>query len=368
MPELYIGLMSGTSLDGVDAALVDFACEPPRLMAALTEPLPELLRQQLATLCLPGNDEIERMGSADRALGELLARAALAVIGAVGVEPGAVVAIGSHGQTIRHRPGGDQAFTLQIGDPTTVAERTGITTVADFRRRDIAAGGQGAPLVPPFHRALFGGAPGNRAIVNIGGIANITVLPTGGSLTGFDTGPGNTLLDAWMQRHRGLPYDRNGEWAASGRVHQPLLQSLLSDPYFQLPAPKSTGREYFHLRWLETYLAQLDGLLPAADIQATLAELTAAAIADAIGALPAPMDELFICGGGAYNADLLARLARRLQPLPVTTTAALGLAPEWVEAAAFAWLARQTMLRQAGNEPTVTGATHPCILGAIHYA
>ncbi|MDY0007527.1 MAG: anhydro-N-acetylmuramic acid kinase [Spongiibacteraceae bacterium] len=368
MPELYIGLMSGTSMDGIDAALVDFACHPPKQLAALTLPLPAPLRAQLAGLCLPGDDEIERMGRADRALGELLADAALAVVKAAGVEPGTVTAIGSHGQTIRHRPNGTGAFSLQIGDPATVAERTGITTVADFRRRDIAAGGQGAPLVPPFHRALFGAMTRSRVIINIGGIANITVLPAAGTLTGFDTGPGNTLLDGWIRRHQDLPYDRDGLWAASGKVHEPLLRALMGDTYFGLTAPKSTGREHFNLDWLESHLARLGGPIAAADVQATLAELTAASIAQEIAALPIHMDELFVCGGGAYNGDLLARLKRRLQPRRLATTAELGLEPEWVEAVAFAWLARQTMERKPGNEPAVTGAAHYRILGAIHPA
>lgn len=368
MPALYVGLMSGTSLDGIDAVLVDFSVHPPRLLAANTSPLPQRLGEELAVLCLPGSNEIERMGRVDRTLGEALAEAALAIISAAGAEPAAVRAIGSHGQTIRHRPDGSAAFTLQIGDPATIAERTGITTVADFRRRDIAAGGQGAPLVPPFHRMLFGGVDKQRIVVNIGGISNITVLPGDGSLSGFDTGPGNTLLDAWIAHCQGQPFDRDGRWAASGQIHQPLLQSLLGDPYFRLPAPKSTGREYFHLPWLEAHLSRLDTAPAPADIQATLAELTALTITSAINALPRRADEVFVCGGGAYNPDLMQRLARQLHPRPLASTARLGLAPEWVEATAFAWLAQQTLERRPGNEPAVTGAAHPCILGAIHLA
>lgn len=366
-PQLYLGLMSGTSLDGIDVALLDFTPQPPLLLAAKTFPLPASLRSELLALCQPGENEIERLGRADRALGEACAAAALTLLRESGTAAHQVSAIGSHGQTIRHQPQGDDAFTLQIGDPATIAERTGITTVADFRRRDIAAGGEGAPLVPPFHRALFGGAR-NRAVVNIGGIANITALPADGSLLGFDTGPGNTLLDGWVAQHRGEAYDLDGAWAASGMVHAALLQRLLGEPFLHQPPPKSTGRELFQLAWLTQHLAQLDTVPAAADVQATLAELTAVTIAMAIDALPCAINEVYVCGGGAYNRDLMRRLEQQLHPRLLASTAQLGLAPEWVEAAAFAWLARRTLAGLPGNEPTVTGAAHPRILGAIHQA
>lgn len=368
--ERYVGLMSGTSLDGIDAVLVEFD-NPPRLLAAATYALPAALRSQLLALCQSGPDEIERFGRADRELGLELAQAVRRLLQSAGIAAHEVRAIGSHGQTIRHRPRlasqpEDFPFTLQIGDPTSIAHHTGITTVADFRRRDIAAGGQGAPLVPAFHRAVFGGAE-HRVIVNIGGISNITALPAAGLVTGFDTGPGNTLLDGWIQRQRGMAFDADGAWAAGGRLIPALLDALLDDPFFAAAPPKSTGRELFNLPWLERHLHHAAGAAPE-DIQATLAELTARAIADAIHTLPFSAQAVFVCGGGACNQDLMRRLQAHLQPCPLTSTAALGIAPEWVEAVAFAWLARQTLYGRPGNEPTVTGAEKYCTLGAIYPA
>jgi len=368
--ELYVGLMSGTSLDGIDAVLVQLDDEP-RLLAAATSPIPAALHTELLALCHPGPDEIERLGRADRALGLALAQAVLRLLEEAGVQPSQVRAIGSHGQTIRHRPAlgaGPQPypFTLQIGDPSSLAHHTGITSVADFRRRDIAAGGQGAPLVPAFHRAVFGGSR-SRVVVNIGGISNITGLPAAGQITGFDTGPGNTLLDGWAQRHQNTPFDRDGAWAAQGRVSPELLAALLDDPFFAAAPPKSTGREHFNLPWLESHLRVFPDTKPV-DVQATLAELTAAAIADAIANLPFLANEVFACGGGAYNRDLMLRLEARLHPRQLASTAQLGIAPEWVEAVAFAWLAQQTLAGKPGNEPAVTGADKYCTLGAIYPA
>lgn len=363
---LFIGLMSGTSLDGIDAALVDFSSSSPQILAAHTFPLPIALRSELLWLCQPGDNEIERLGRADRALAMAFADAANQILQSSGIAASTVRAIGSHGQTIRHRPAPNAegpAFTLQIGDPNTIAELTGITTVADFRRRDIAAGGQGAPLVPAFHKAVFGGST-ERVIVNIGGMANITVLPLHSPISGFDTGPGNALLDGWIRRHQALEYDRNGAWACGGNVHPQLLESLLADPFFAAPAPKSTGREHFNLEWLDQHLSQLQRIEPA-DIQATLAELTAATIADAINQLPFAAAEVFACGGGAYNRDLMQRLQCRLPRCRLGHTGELGIAPEWVEAAAFAWLARATLAGLPGNEPAVTGAAGYRVLGSI---
>lgn len=366
---LFIGLMSGTSLDGIDAVLVEFnATLPPRLIAADTTAFEPALRAELLSLCLPGANEIERMGRADRALGQAFASATRQLLQKAGLPAAAIAAIGSHGQTIRHRPNSDLAFTLQIGDPSTIAEMTGITTIADFRRRDIAAGGQGAPLVPAFHRSVFGGER-NRVILNIGGMANITALPADREMAvlGFDTGPGNTLLDGWIAHTRQLAFDRDGAWAGSGKVDRQLLDSMLADPYFSQPPPKSTGREHFNLDWLRHHLAQNPNV-SAEDVQSTLAELTAASIVGAIEQLPFATHEVFVCGGGAYNRDLMLRLERLLHPRLLGHTGQLGIAPEWVEAAAFAWLARETLAGRPGNEPAVTGASRACILGGIYPA
>jgi anhydro-N-acetylmuramic acid kinase len=366
--------MSGTSLDGIDAALLDLSASPT-LLAARTYPLSEQLRAELIALCLPGSNEIERMGVADRRLGIELGEAVQKLLRDNAISPGTVRAIGSHGQTIRHRPPlpdskHNFAFTLQIGDPNTIAEITGITTIADFRRRDIAANGQGAPLVPAFHRAAFGqnqnGMTQTRAIINIGGIANITGIDAGGDVIGFDTGPGNTLLDQWIQRHTGAHYDRGGAWGASGSVIPALLDNFLRDPYFALPAPKSTGREYFHRDWLDRHVRGQD--FAPADVQATLLELTARTISAGIVELPFAIDAVFVCGGGTYNQRLMARLEALLHPRLCASTTQLGIAPEWVEAAAFAWLAQQTIHNNPGNLPAVTGASGYRILGAIYPA
>jgi anhydro-N-acetylmuramic acid kinase len=279
-------------------------------------------------------------------------------------------AIGSHGQTLRHRPRAAHPFTLQIGNPSVIAERTGITTVADFRARDMAAGGQGAPMVPAFHHQMFHSAQRNRVIVNIGGIANVTCLPAVAAqpVSGFDTGPGNTLLDQWVHRHHAQARDDAGQWAASGRASRELLELLLSDPYFAAAPPKSTGREHFNMEWLQGHLKKLAVPLAAADVQATLVQLTAHSIARAIRGVLPQTQEAFVCGGGSHNRELMAALAGSLSGIAVATTEALGLSPDWVEAAAFAWLAHQTLEGQPGNVPTVTGAKHAVILGGIYKA
>lgn len=368
MSELYIGLMSGTSMDAIDAVLVDFS-QGIRLLGTHSVPLPEELRHRIAGLCCSGPDEIERMGRLDAELGERFAEAAMAVLGSSEHHAGQVRAIGSHGQTIRHRPQAHPAFTLQIGDPNIIAERCGIPVVADFRRRDMAAGGQGAPLVPAFHAGIFG-APHDRIILNLGGIANITVLPAGRpeAVRGHDTGPANLLMDAWCLLHRGEAYDAGGAWAASGDVHPGLLQGLLAHPYFNRPAPKSTGREEFHLDWLHDQLNDLPVAPAPEDVQATLLELTARSAADGIRATGLGKGELLLCGGGAYNQRLWQRLESLLPDWTLVSTAEFGLAPTWVEATAFAWLARQTVLGHAGNLPAVTGARGARILGSIHSA
>lgn len=369
---LYIGLMSGTSADGIDAALVDFSDSSIKLVAHTEISLCDKLKKQIVELCQPGADEIDRMGALDRRLGYEFAAACNQLLAAAEVSAAQVTAIGSHGQTLRHRPEADRehSFTLQIGDPNTIAHLTGICTVSDFRRRDLAAGGQGAPLAPAFHCAAFHSAHTTRAIVNIGGMSNISFLPKDGEVIGFDTGPGNVLLDAWIYQNQQKQYDKDGNWAAKGQCNDDLLAQLLSHPYFQQRAPKSTGREVFNVDWLLEQIQTQITPIDAADIQATLLELTCATIANDILAL-CPKDEtieVYICGGGAYNKQLMKQLSARLEKHLVATTSALGIDPEWIEAVAFAWLAKQTIDRKPGNLPSVTGATQPVPLGGIYIA
>tara|TARA_R110001599_G_scaffold279086_2_gene480421 strand:- start:28096 stop:29226 length:1131 start_codon:yes stop_codon:yes gene_type:complete len=360
--------MSGTSIDSIDAVLAHISHHGHALQATLEHPIPPDLRQAIADISQPGDNEVERMGILDRQLGELFADACTALLDHAGVAASDVFVIGSHGQTIRHRPpsgGNATAYTLQIGDPNTIAERTGITTVADFRRRDVAAGGEGAPLAPAFHAAAFARAGVNRAVVNIGGIANVSLLAGDALLSGFDTGPGNTLLDQWVHRHRGDRYDRDGAWAAEGAVDRPLLARMQQHPFLAQQGARSTGKEAFHLSWLASCLAGLPFLNPQ-DVQATLAEFTAQCIADSILGGALPVDEVYVCGGGAYNTDLMRRLYHRLAPARLTSTAELGLAPEWVEGAAFAWLAWRTLNNLNGSAAEVTGAAGARVLGGIY--
>lgn len=369
MSDLYIGLMSGTSMDAADAALVDFSTGEPKLIATHRTPLTAELRAALLALCVPGPNEIERMAELDARLGELFAEAALALLKKSGVSAMDVQAIGSHGQTVRHQPTGPYPFSLQIGNPALIAQRTGITTIADFRRADIAAGGQGAPLVPAFHNAVFRSTTHDRVVVNIGGIANITVLPKDAKqpVTGFDTGPGNMLLDAWAECHLGKRMDEDGRFAATGKTHEGLLASLLSDSYFALAPPKSTGREHFNVAWLAAVLKNYDSI-PAHDVQATLCELTAASIADAVRRHAPAAEQVLICGGGAHNIHLMQRLRARLQPCAVDSTEKYAASPDWTEAMAFAWLAKQTLEGKTGNLPSVTGAKRAVVLGGIYRA
>lgn len=369
MSEIYIGLMSGTSMDAIDGVLVDFS-HGVRLLASHSEPIPEPLRRTIAALCVPGNDEIEQMGRLDAELGRRFADTALSVLAAGGLDATQVRAIGSHGQTIRHRPQATPPFTLQIADPNIIAEHCGIAVVADFRRRDMAAGGEGAPLVPAFHAGVFGGGGRHRIILNLGGIANITVLPAGqpGAVRGHDTGPANILMDAWCLAHQGQPYDANGEWAGSGKVQPELLSRLLAWPYFHRPPPKSTGREEFSLEWLRGQINALGQPFAAVDVQSTLLELTAYSIADGIRDTGLGTGELLLCGGGAFNGRLRHRLQELLPTWELRSTDDFGLAPTWVEATAFAWLARQTLEGLPGNLPAVTGAAGPRVLGSIYPA
>ena len=366
MPDLFIGTLSGTSVDGVDAALVRFSTRP-ELVASYALKFPEDLRLELLALGTPGPEEIDRLGQADVRAGQLFAEAVNALLKKAGVAGAQVRAIGSHGQTIRHRPGVGHPFTLQIGDPNVIAARTGIPVVADFRRKDMALGGQGAPLVPAFHDAVFRQPGEDRVIVNIGGIANVTVLPGDRAkpVLGFDTGPGNTLLDGWARKALHQPMDRDGAFAASGRVQDGVLAALLADPYFRKAAPKSTGPEYFSSEWLQRNFAAL-GDRPPADVQATLLALTAQSIANAITALPGlSRPGVYVCGGGAHNGALMRALSELLPESKVATTDALGLPVDWIEAMAFAWLAKQRMDALPGNAPAVTGASRPAVLGGL---
>lgn len=365
MPEYYIGLMSGTSMDGIDAAVVSFDDNRVDLHGTVSQEYTEQLRDELIKAAnTPTESPIEDLGRLDAEVGEAFRDAALSALQASGIDARDITAIGSHGQTVRHQPDAISPYSLQIGNPETIASGTGIVTVADFRSADIAAGGQGAPLVPPFHDWLFGGSGKHRSILNIGGIANLTLLGSSGEpVTGFDTGPGNTLLDRWIQLRCNKAFDRDGAWGAQGEVIDPLLETLLDYSYFGKPPPKSTGIEEFNLAWL---IAQDTLKYDAVDVQATLSELTARSIASDILQFAPATEEIYVCGGGAHNADLLSRLARKLPETRIDSTAAAGLDPDWVEAAAFAWLAMRTMNDQTGNLPSVTGANRKVVLGTIH--
>ena len=365
--EIYIGLMSGTSLDGIDVAIVDFNEYPPRLLHHSTTPYNETVRQRLHDLCQSETTTLDNLYSLDAELGELYAESVNRALDLTSLERSKIVAIGCHGQTIRHSPDSVRPFTVQIGDPNRIATLTGISTVADFRRKDMALGGQAAPLAPAFHRFLFRADDENRALINIGGIANITYLPSNPAerILGFDTGPGNTLLNYWNERHQGSPFDDAGAWARSGQVIDGLLESMIAgEDYFRLEAPKSTGTEYFNSNWLTTYLSDE---FAANDVQATLVELTATTIANALSDL-SDLASCFVCGGGAHNQYLLERLAQKLPQCGVATTNALGLDPDFVEAVAFAWLARERFNLRSGNIPEVTRARRAAILGGIYAA
>jgi anhydro-N-acetylmuramic acid kinase len=363
MSELYIGLMSGTSADGIDAVLVDFNGQYPKLLEGLYQPYSDLLREKIIHLCQKGDNEIERLGELDILLAEAFANIVNQLLEKHSLSADAICGIGSHGQTIRHYP---NRFTLQIGDPNIIAARTGITTIADFRRKDMALGGQAAPLVPAFHHYVFATNQSDRAIVNIGGIANVTLLSKDHpDVIGFDTGPGNTLLDAWIFKHQQKRCDEKGSWASTGTVHPALLIQLLNDAYFSLPAPKSTGREYFNLDWLSPHLSSA---ISPQDVQATLLELTAQSIVNAIKSY-FTQGEILICGGGVHNDFLMERLKQLSnQDFTVASSEKYGIHPDWVEAMAFAFLAKQTLTRQYGNLPSVTGAKKAAILGGVYYA
>ncbi len=363
--------MSGTSLDGIDVVITDFSTATPcQLIAAQTFPFPPELKSELILLIKSIKCNLNKLGEIDIALGRLVAQSINQLIKTHHVNVSDITAIGSHGQTIFHSPTGQYPFSMQIGNANVIAEMTGITTVADFRQRDIAAGGQGAPLVPAFHHQLFADPRQHRAIINIGGISNITLLPADNKqpISGFDTGPGNVLIDGWISRHQQQDYDHQGQWAASGQCNDDLLALMLAEPYFQQTIPKSTGRELFNMAWLDKKLVEYNNELPAIDVQATLIQLTVQTIANDIQRYGNNSEAVFICGGGAHNDYLLSQLQLVLQDKKVATTKILGLDPDWVEACAFAWLADKTLNKQAGNLASVTGAKHPAVLGAIYSA
>ena len=386
LPEVYIGLMSGTSMDGVDGVLVQFAEDAPVAAAALAasrltvlahahQAFPAALREALFQLNASGPDELHRAALAANGLARVQAEVVALLLAQSGLGPGQVRAVGSHGQTVRHRPGEFDGigYTLQLNQPALLAECCGIDVIADFRSRDVAAGGQGAPLVPCFHAAVFGvGSGPRRAVLNLGGIANVSVLPatqTGqAGLLGFDCGPGNALMDHWAQVHLGQPFDADGAWAAGGRVLPALLQRFMAEPFLQRAPPKSTGRDLFHPGWLQGHLQALPEPMAAQDVQATLAAFTAEACALALRRHGAQTEALLVCGGGALNGHLMARLAAALPGVTVASTAQAGLPPMQVEAAAFAWLARAHLRGEPGQRSEVTGARGPRLLGACYPA
>jgi len=362
MAELYIGLMSGTSIDGIDAGLVDFSPKKPKLIAFEYLPFSSALKNKIEALTSISTISLQDYGALDCQLGHLFAQVVNSLLDKAGVHYSNIIAIGSHGQTLYHAPNNCFPFSLQIGDPNIIAEKTKITTIADFRRRDIAAKGQGAPLTPGFHQAIFKSFLKKICIVNIGGIANITILSKQ-SLTAFDTGTGNTLMDYWCQENLNQAYDKNGDWAKSGQVIPALLKNFKRANYFKLPPPKSTGKEYFSGKWLEQHLTEFS-TFQTQDVQATLCQLTADSITEAIQKYAGSIDELLVCGGGVHNHHLLTLLAT--QDYQVHSTAKQGINPDYVEAMAFAWLAKQTMNHLAGNLVEVTGANAPVILGGIY--
>ena len=361
---LYIGIMSGTSLDGIDISLVDInsGC---RLIASQYIPMPQQLKNDLLSLCSSGADEINRAALAEQHWAQLAAQGVSQLLADTDTPAQQIRAIGSHGQTIRHEPA--QGFTVQIGCPALLVELTGICVVADFRSRDIAAGGQGAPLVPAFHDMLFKNHAKPCAILNIGGFSNVTLLAEQHDTYGFDCGPGNVLMDAWIQHIKNAPFDQDGAWAASGTVNQQLLAAMLQEPFFATKGPKSTGRELFNLQWLQNLLSQQSNIA-SHDVQATLCELTAQSIAESIQFAQADTKAIWVCGGGAHNYDLLERLRRLLPHCSVASTDSIGVSADWMEAMAFAWLAHCCLEGIPSNRPAVTGANGLRILGAIYPA
>lgn len=368
MTQLYLGMMSGTSLDGVDLALLDFAKNPPIFTASSFTPMPDELRQNLATLLKTGETSLQKLGELDHQLGSLYADCVNRFLAKQGLAPEQIVAIGCHGQTVWHAPSGANPFTMQIGDMNLLSAQTQITTIADFRRKDIALGGQGAPLVPAFHQALFADDKWLTVVLNLGGISNISVLDPKKPTIGYDVGAANTLMDSWIEQHQGKRYDQNGDWAKSGELDSALLAALLYEPFFQQPPPKSTGRELFNLAWLTKKLANFTALRPE-NVQRTLLEFTVQSVAMALAQHSSDLPKrLLVCGGGAKNAFLMQRFVEVLPDWQVQTTTEIGLDVDYVEAAAFAWLAYRRMHNLPSNLPSVTGAREAVSLGVVYPA
>lgn len=365
--DYYIGLISGTSIDGVDCALVQFENEQPQLQATHFKPSDAALREKILRLCDGKQIDLELYGQTDVEIGRVFAAAAMELLEEAKVDKSAIRAIGSHGQTVYHHPLGNYPFTLQLGDPNSIAALTGITTVADFRRRDMAVGGQGAPLAPLLHRNCFRSSNHDRVVLNLGGISNITVLNRDGSCCAFDTGPANVLMDYWIEKHQQQRFDKNGDWARTGKTDQALLKSFLDEEYFSRAIPKSTGRELFNGHWLQDKLQQYGEPVAAEDVQATLLELTTSTVVSAIKRETSPQ-QVYVCGGGAHNSALMERLQQSLADCSVESSSVAGIDPDWVEAIAFAWMAKQTIEGHPIDASAFTGATEAVILGGIYQA
>lgn len=367
MSDIYIGILSGTSIDAVDVAMVDFSQTYPKLLCTHNEKFPSELKNELQQIIFEKKSSLENLGKLNIKLGKLFATAVNNLLQMSAIKKEKVTAIGSHGQTIFHHPNDEHPFSLQLGDANIIAALTGIKTIADFRNKDIALGGQGAPLTPAFHNVLFRSTEINRAIINIGGITNITYLPKDMNkpIFGFDSGPGNTLLDLWAEKHLKKSYDENGQWAAKGEINLSLLNNLLTDPYFHSPLPKSAGREHFHLTWLDTHLSLA---LKPEDVQNTLSALTAKSITNHISKHLPQTEEIILCGGGVHNQHLVKTLEAYVEKIPLYSSQKYGVHPDWVEAMTFAWLAKQHLNEQPGNLPSVTGANRRAILGCVYPA
>ena len=363
--ELFIGLMSGTSVDGVDCSIVAFEGNRVEVISTHLEECPNELKENILTISEGSKVSLKFLGETDIAVGKLFASVVKKQLKETKINPKAIRAIGSHGQTVWHQPSGNYPFTMQIGDPNVICQQTGITTVAGFRQKDVANGGQGAPLAPLFHKEFFHRNDRDRVIINIGGIANITILPKDGSCSAYDIGPGNVLMDYWNLKEQGKPYDKNGEWAATGKCDQGLLKKMLEEPYLKKSPPKSTGRELFNGVWLESIISRYNRHLKTEDVQATLTVFTSKCIADAVNKL-AEDPEVYICGGGVHNSCLMNDLKTGIENCLVMTTSVLGLEPDWVEAATFAWLAKKTIKGEKLETAPFTGATEPCILGGVY--